>query len=44
MVKEMIKKISYIETVVTQDYDGISKIVDIEKSSAGDGSTPLESK
>jgi signal transduction histidine kinase len=34
-VKGMIKKISLIENVVTQDYDGTSMIVDIEKSSAG---------
>jgi signal transduction histidine kinase len=34
-VKGMIKKISLIENVVTQDYDGTSMIVDIEKSSVG---------
>lgn len=34
-LKEMIKKISLIENVVTKDYDGTSMIVDIEKSSEG---------
>jgi len=31
-LKEMIKKISQIENVVTRDYDGTSMIVDIDKS------------
>ncbi len=34
-MKEMIQKISHIEDVVTKDYDGISMIVDIDKSSLG---------
>ncbi len=33
-MKEMIKKISHIEDVVTKDYDGTSMIVDIDKSSS----------
>ena len=44
MLKEMIKNISYIETVVTQDYDGTSMIVDIEKSLGKDGASSLKSK
>lgn len=44
ILKEVIKKISYIETVATQDYDGTSTIVDIEKSLAGDRTTSLRSK
>ncbi|MBW1637040.1 MAG: DUF4118 domain-containing protein [Deltaproteobacteria bacterium] len=32
-MKEMITKISHIEDVVTRDYDGTSRIVDIDKSS-----------
>ena len=32
-LKGLIKKISRLEEVVTKDYDGFSKIVDIEKSS-----------
>lgn len=44
ILKEMIKKISYIETVATQDYDGTSMIVDIEKSSEGDRATSLRNK
>jgi len=31
-LKEMIKRISKIENVVTRDYDGTSKIVDIDRS------------
>lgn len=34
-LKTLIKKISRLEEVVTKDYDGVSKIVDIEKSSKG---------
>jgi len=34
-MKDMIKKISHIEDVVTKDYDGTSMIVDIDKSSLG---------
>ncbi len=34
-LKILITKISRLEEVVTKDYDGVSKIVDIEKSSKG---------
>ena len=32
-IKQMVKKISQIEEVVTRDYDGTSRIVDIDQSS-----------
>lgn len=34
-IKGLVKKISRIEEVVTRDYDGTSKIVDLEESSNG---------
>jgi len=35
-LKNLIKRISQLEEVVTRDYDGTSKIVDLDKSSPGD--------
>ncbi len=36
-IKVLVKKISRIEEVVTRDYDGTSRIVDLGKSSTGTG-------